>query len=916
MRLMGQPGQAQHGAGEVLGGGAQGRREVLPQGHVVRLAQEIEQRGQQRREHANGQHREGPGQRLVHQQPARQEHGQECRRLQAAPQVVGDLPARQAGQAVALVAPLGVRRPGQGPGQQLPVAANPAVAALRIAAVARRELLVELHVAEQSGTGEAALDQVVAEDAVIREVAVEGVLEGIHRIDSLADERALLEQVLVNVRYGTGIGVDAGVAAEQLGIGGTRGARQADADPWLQDGVAAGDALPRWIEAGAVERVGQGADELPRRVARQLGIGVEGDDVVDLGEDVEPADDQGEAFQAGAAQYGVEFGDLAALALEAHPGPFGGVPAPRAMEQEEPVHGRVGVLAVQRFDALPRKALQRGVLLLDLGAGIQEVAQQGEMQVVVAVGQEADLETFAELVDVLGAADQGGYHHQGACLAGDALAVIQAWELVGRHRQGDQPIHQADRQPAGREGGYRCQQGHRQGRQAAGLGPMEEWPGQAQGEYRHGAQVEEQGGALQQPLPALPERQAYGQALFEFRTPVVDQVVADVAGDTPGRCAARQFEGGAGHGRFRVFAVLCQVLHHMAVMVARGELHGVVDAGRVLVQGLFDMAHGLDEVAPVGCRQQAQAGDAVADGHLVGGLLLGIGRYQTLDAQPRFGQVLLDPAQGQCQRRALALQPPRQLGDEGTGHRRGGARHVRHRQYDALGVLLGDLGQPVRPVIGQVAVIPVGHDARGHAAQVLDQRQAQHDGNGPEFAELQWRHRLVGGDETAEAVAVHSSIAVGDGFQGDVVDPWQSLGAAGGQVRQLAAVPLGKVLACRADLLFDQVVVVQQPLSGGGDAPAGQRRGREDPATAGQRRLVVGQTLQQAVRRPQGAQPVQAGQERTVLLHLLRAEEVRAQVGLVLEMPEGRSPAHEDGVEAGWPERCQGAKDVHPGGLK
>ncbi|MCY1211353.1 hypothetical protein D3C76_1208460 [compost metagenome] len=118
------------------------------------------------------------------------------------------------------------------------------------------------------------------------------------------------------------------------------------------------------------------------------------------------------------------------------------------MEQEESVHGRLGVLAVQCFDAFPRQVLQLGILFLDLGTGIQEVAQQGEMQVVVAVGQKADFEAFAELVDVLGAANQGGYYHQGACLGGEALAVIQTWELVRSHAQGNQPVHQADRQPA------------------------------------------------------------------------------------------------------------------------------------------------------------------------------------------------------------------------------------------------------------------------------------------------------------------------------------------------------------------------------------------------------------------------------------------------------------------------------------
>ena len=53
----------------------------------------------------------------------------------------------------------------------------------------------------------------------------------------------------------------------------------------------------------------------------------------------------------------------------------------------------------------------------------------------------------------------------------------------------------------------------------------------------------------------------------------------------------------------------------------------------------------------------------------------------------------------------------------------------------------------VRPVVGLVAVEPVGGDAGGDAAQILDQRQAQHDRDGPQLAQLQGGHRLVGGDE-------------------------------------------------------------------------------------------------------------------------------------------------------------------------
>src|SRR3546814_6703280 len=64
-----------------------------------------------------------------------------------------------------------------------------------------------------------------------------------------------------------------------------------------------------------------------------------------------------------------------------------------------------------------------------------------------------------------------------------------------------------------------------------------------------------------------------------------------------------------------------EALDHVPVAVAGGEVHPPVGGARIVAQRLLHHAHGLDELAPVGHRQQAQAADAVADRHLVGGLL-------------------------------------------------------------------------------------------------------------------------------------------------------------------------------------------------------------------------------------------------------------------------------------------------------
>ncbi|MNZ46192.1 hypothetical protein D3C78_638680 [compost metagenome] len=495
-RLARQPGQGQRRPQQTLPRGAQDHRQVLVERHVVRFLEQLLQRWQQRRDQQQGEDRQGPAGRLRQAEPARQQHRQQGRRLQAAAQVVENLPARQCAQAIGFEADALRRHPRQQPRQQLPVAANPAMPALAVDAVARGMLLEQLHIRQQARAGVAALDQVVAENAVVGETPGEGLLEGIHRIDALADERALLEQVLIDVGDGAGVGIDPRLAAEQPGIGGACGARQADADPRLQDRVAGADAAFLHIVDGAVERMLHGADQLLRRIARQLGIGVEGDDVTHGLQGREIADDQRKTLQPGAAQQRIEFGELAALALVAHPHLLGRIPAPRAVEQEEVIGIRV--FAVQRLDALTGQRQQRRVLLQHLARGIHEVGQQREMQMGVAVGQKAHLQALDQFLDILLPSDEGRHHHQGARLGGDALAEVQARQLARRHAQGHQPVDQAERQPAGGQQHRQREQHQQQPMPAAGLRRSEERRGEQQGEQQGQAEVDAQRCAGQQ----------------------------------------------------------------------------------------------------------------------------------------------------------------------------------------------------------------------------------------------------------------------------------------------------------------------------------------------------------------------------------------------------------------------------------
>ncbi len=74
--------------------------------------------------------------------------------------------------------------------------------------IARGKFLHDLDIGSQSGTGENAFQKIVAENGIFRNAVVECALEGIDFVDALADERAFLEDILIDVRNREGIGIE------------------------------------------------------------------------------------------------------------------------------------------------------------------------------------------------------------------------------------------------------------------------------------------------------------------------------------------------------------------------------------------------------------------------------------------------------------------------------------------------------------------------------------------------------------------------------------------------------------------------------------------------------------------------------------------------------------------------------------
>ena len=292
----------------------------------------------------------------------------------------------------------------------------------------------------------------MAQDAVLREAVLDGQLEGGEVVDALADEGALPEDVLVDVRDGAGVGVDARLAALQAPIAGVFPALQARTDARLQDAVPGDHALPGRIVDRPVQRVRQGTDELARGVAWQLGVRIQGDDVAHPGETGRGADHQGEARGVAFQQQGVEVRQLAALAFVTHPDPVMGIPAARAMKQIEAVGPAIRIAGIQGLDAGPGQGQQGGVLRQRLSSGVAQVGQESEVQVRVPIGQEPHLQCLDQTLDVAGAGEHGRDHHQGARLRRDAVGEVHARQAAWRDQQGRQPVHQGDGELAGGQG--------------------------------------------------------------------------------------------------------------------------------------------------------------------------------------------------------------------------------------------------------------------------------------------------------------------------------------------------------------------------------------------------------------------------------------------------------------------------------
>ena len=408
-RLVGQACHREGDLGAAPSGGVRGCEEVIRKRNATRPLREIHHGCDRGRGDDHTDHHHRPPPRRSQQGPRQHEQHERRNRHEAPAQVVEDLPLRQEGQRIRGTRPRCIGHASQQPACYLPVAANPAPATADIGAVARRVVLVELDVGDQARAGIAPLQQIVAQDAVLRKPPRERALECVDVVDPFANERALAESILIDVGNRARVGVDAGLSAEKARVTRTARPLEAGRHPRLQDAVSAGHALALHVVMRAVQRMRHRAHQLPRRVARQLGIGIERDHVFRAHQRTGIADHGQKPLPriALAQQQRIEVGELAALALVSHPHALTRIPSARAMQEVENAagvrrvwsSGRHRVLGVERANGILRRAQQLTVTACRFLRRVGKVGEQRKAQVGVLIGEVAHLERFGQSLD-------------------------------------------------------------------------------------------------------------------------------------------------------------------------------------------------------------------------------------------------------------------------------------------------------------------------------------------------------------------------------------------------------------------------------------------------------------------------------------------------------------------------------------
>ena len=201
-------------------------------------------------------------------------------------------------------------------------------------------------------------------------------------------------------------------------------------------------------------------------------------------------------------------------------------------------------------------------------------------------------------------------------------------------------------------------------------------------------------------------------------------------------------------------------------------------------------------------------------------------------------EVFFQPAEGRGQRRILIAEPLEQL--DVAGRRERHARQPAQRCRGNVRAVLVELEQLVGELIGQLPRGTAPHDLLREAAEVVDEKDADADRDRPELADRQRLDLLIRAHHAAQDLGIEAAVGVRDVGPREAHHPRIAGEMAARQLRELAVVARGQVVVDLAELLVDDVEVVDEPLGRRRDRTVLLDRPGEDAVRLEEHAAVLG----------------------------------------------------------------------------
>ncbi len=156
------------------------------------------------------------------------------------------------------------------------------------------------------------------------------------------------------------------------------------------------------------------------------------------------------------------------------------------------------------------------------------------------------------------------------------------------------------------------------------------------------------------------------------------------------------------------------------------------------------------------------------------------------------------------------------LGGEQSSEEWGGGRlgfgELGQPGEQQAGLSTGGDQQSVRPEIRQLAFAQLSQRVDCNLAHSLNERDSQHQRQGPKFTDRQGADLLIGFHETHNDLGADPAVGVGDQLAGEVVHPRQAQALLVQQAGQLAVEVPRQVDLDIGHVAFNHVFIVEHPL--------------------------------------------------------------------------------------------------------